>query len=391
MRTNSRSVSSACPRGEEWAAHALGQLSPERGRELEEHLAGCAACAAQARSWREVVAWLHGLPDQPCAPDLAGRVMAALAAGARPAPRIGWPARLRWAAIVVAALGLGLAALRLGRPRAEPRSLAAAPERGRRQAQDWLYGAQEADGGWRAGTVGMRSGYAVGVSSLALLALLEPESAPRTSRQVDSIRRGVDYLLRAQDGRGMFGPAFSGTPYNHGLATLALLQACALESNAAWRAAATRALAWTLAAQQPSGGWKPLNAAPDSASAMITLWPLLSLIRADEMGFPGLRPAVARGVAWLRRTVNADGLMDYGTAPAPPPSAAGALALLRATALPGRDGTAARSLPGSIGRQLKTQPARARAADRGKGGPDWDRIGGPVYATALAAMTVPGE
>ena len=124
---------------------------------------------------------------------------------------------------------------------------------------------------------------------------------------------------------------------------------------------------------------------------MITLWPLLSLIRADEMGFPGLRPAVVRGVAWLRRTVNADGLMDYGTTPAPPPPAAGALSLLCATALPGRAGPASCSLSGSIGRQLKTQPARTRAAARGKGGPDWDRIGGPVYATALAAMTVSGE
>lgn len=94
--------------------HALDALEPAARRELEQHLARCAACAADLAAMREAVAAIaYSAPAVPVPAGLKQRVMSRLAtdtAPPTPAP-VPLPRRTRWswqAAAVV--LGLGLLA-----------------------------------------------------------------------------------------------------------------------------------------------------------------------------------------------------------------------------------------------------------------------------------------
>jgi anti-sigma factor RsiW len=65
------------------AAHALGALPAADGEALERHLAGCAACRAEACDLFEAAAWLAlALPPVEPPPTLRGRVMAEIPAAA---------------------------------------------------------------------------------------------------------------------------------------------------------------------------------------------------------------------------------------------------------------------------------------------------------------------
>jgi anti-sigma factor RsiW len=63
------------------SAYLENDLGASEHAALEEHLAGCATCAADVEGLRETVALLRGLPDPEPPPFLATRVMARIAAG----------------------------------------------------------------------------------------------------------------------------------------------------------------------------------------------------------------------------------------------------------------------------------------------------------------------
>lgn len=293
----------------------------------------------------------------------------------------------------------------------------------------WLRQAQRADGGWAAG----QDTFDVGVSGVALLALAADGRGAAGEADRTAIRRGVDFLLSRQNADGLFGPVFAAGTYNHGLATLALLEACALESNAVWRAAAERAVAYTAGIQDRSGGWSYLNQGEQAVNTSASVWPLLSLLRADALGFKGLRPRIARGLAWVRTTIGADGLMGYHRVNESPYghktlTAAGAFCLLKseagakdpvvramlasvrnAAAQVGRMGepvdfyraffvAQTLALAGDAGSRdarstlndclLAAQNHTGTAAGSWTPNDAWSGPGGPVYATALAALAM---
>jgi hypothetical protein len=85
----------------------------------------------------------------------------------------------------------------------------------------WLKNAQLPSGAWDVEKWGGRSKFQVGISAMALLALMEVENDWSAQTQ-----RTLNYLLAAQDQEGRFGPTFLGDLYNHCLATRALQVAC---------------------------------------------------------------------------------------------------------------------------------------------------------------------
>ena len=151
-------------------------------------------------------------------------------AAAPPAPRIG-----RFLARAAAALALiGGAGLWFVRA---PLPVAQAPA-----PIDVLMAAQRADGGWSASDGQLHVRYDVGVTSLALLALMKAEAAPLAGPQAGAIRAGVAHLLRQQRGDGRFGEDFSGAGFTQYLASMALQTAARLPgAEADWASAADRA------------------------------------------------------------------------------------------------------------------------------------------------------
>ena len=107
---------------------------------------------------------------------------------------------------------------------------------------DVLMAAQRADGGWSADEQNLRSRYDVGVTALALLALMQADAAPLEGPPSAAIRAGIGHLLSQQRADGRFGEEFSGAGFTQYLAGMALQAAARLPgAETAWREAAARA------------------------------------------------------------------------------------------------------------------------------------------------------
>lgn len=118
-----------------------------------------------------------------------------------------------------------------------PRSGAKAPA-----PVEILMAAQRADGGWSAAERNLRSRYDVGVTALALLALMRADGAPLEGPTAAAIRAGIAHLLRQQRPDGRLGEDFSGSGFTQYLAGMALRAAARLPgAEAEWKAAAAHA------------------------------------------------------------------------------------------------------------------------------------------------------
>lgn len=106
-----------------------------------------------------------------------------------------------------------------------------------------LMAAQRGDGGWSADTTQMRPRYDIGVTALAVLALIQSDTHPLDDGPREAaIRSGLDHLLRHQTPDGRWGPDFSGWAFTHYLVAKAMEFGAALPgADPAWRAAAHRA------------------------------------------------------------------------------------------------------------------------------------------------------
>jgi hypothetical protein len=93
----------------ELQAYLDGALAPDRARAVRAHLEGCAACRAELALLREVDQSLRAWPVVPEPEGLTERVMAALAAEARPTTALPWAAvwpwlRERWSEVLLGAV-----------------------------------------------------------------------------------------------------------------------------------------------------------------------------------------------------------------------------------------------------------------------------------------------
>jgi hypothetical protein len=413
-----------CPRREDAPGCALGLLTAAEREAFETHAAVCGECAAALAAAREVFTRLRAEPDRECPAGMAERILEQRQAVLRFPER--WFAVARRAAALLVAAGLGWLMWRQINAPAPDREVAWDSLAG---ARAWLCAQQGADGSWRSGAAA-EGQYDVGVSALALLALMGNPGGAVPGDSAAALRRGCDYLAASQSPDGRFGPSVAAAPYNHGLATLALVNACGVESNAAWRAAVTRGLRFIIETQDPAGGWNYLGEGPGRVNSSASVWPLMALRRAAAAGFPIPRLAIARGMAWLRSAVGDDGLMGYEGAGQSPYgfdtlTLAGAFCLFDGSE-PADRRLAARMLPSvrrladeprgredyyrafflvralSLARAAGLEPARAKVAaglgelqrragpDAGSWAPDtrWGSVGGSVYSTALASMSV---
>jgi len=189
---------------------------------------------------------------------------------------------------------------------------------------DWLRGMASRGGGWGAFDAD-NTHYALNHIPFADHgALLDPPTADVTARCVSAlatmgarrddpaVKDGVAYLLRSQEADGSWYGRW-GTNYIYGTwSALAALNAAGVAHD---HPAMRRAVPWLLAKQRADGGWGedgrsywddgPRGEGPASTPSQ-TAWALLALMAAGE----GRNEAVARGIDWLVRARNAEGLWD---------------------------------------------------------------------------------
>jgi hypothetical protein len=100
QETNTRTAAAVKhPDAAEWMAFLYAEVAPERRRELEDHLAHCADCSAQLKTWRA---------SNKALDEWQLPVMQRTSSAARAASRPWWPA-LKWAAAAAIVLALGFA------------------------------------------------------------------------------------------------------------------------------------------------------------------------------------------------------------------------------------------------------------------------------------------
>jgi squalene-hopene/tetraprenyl-beta-curcumene cyclase len=191
-----------------------------------------------------------------------------------------------------------------------------------RRGGDWLRGMQCADGGWGAFDADNTRELARELPFCDFGEVIDPPSADVTAHVVEAlcaegeadsapVRRGVDWLLRAQEPDGSwFGRWGANHVYGTGAVVPALIAAgCDVDDPAI-----LRAVAWLHRKQNPDGGWgEDLRSYRDRSwrgrgvsTASQTAWALLALHAAGV----GDSATAWRGVEFLVRTQRPDGGWD---------------------------------------------------------------------------------
>ncbi len=178
-----------------------------------------------------------------------------------------------------------------------------------------LAAAQGKDGEWDLGTM------TTGATGLALLAFLAAGCGPSDPPHGKTVEKGLAYLMRHQDDRGMIGTMKSHEfLLCHGIATLALAEAWAIAGDDRCRRAAQWALDYIAWARNPYLAWRyePRGGENDTH---ITTW-LLTALKMGEVAGLDVDPQAYTGAGrWIRIATGRSGRTGYnfpGSAPARP-------------------------------------------------------------------------
>lgn len=107
---------------------------------------------------------------------------------------------------------------------------------------DILMAAQRPDGGWSADSTRTIHRYDVGVTALAVLALMHSDPTPLQGPGASALRSGIDHLAHRQGPDGRFGDDSSAAGFTQYLAGMALQAAARLPgADPVWAAAAAHA------------------------------------------------------------------------------------------------------------------------------------------------------
>ncbi len=165
----------------------------------------------------------------------------------------------------------------------------------------WLSSVQSPDGRWDARKYGAgretktdghtRDGAGMqadtAITGLALLAFLASGHTHREGPYAENVYRGLRFLLESQAPDGNLGGRATTYEfmYCHGIATFALSEAWGMSGDEALREPLRRALAYSIAAQDPgTGGWRYRPGDPGDTSQLG--WQYMALKSAELAGIP---------------------------------------------------------------------------------------------------------
>ncbi len=191
-------------------------------------------------------------------------------------------------------------------------------------ALKWLAEHQLADGGWSFKHQGEQPGSTESrnaATGVALLAFLGAGNSHKGGQYRKAVSRGIDYLVKHAKST-QYGLSWSeqgGTMYAHGIALQALVEAWGMTRDVKLRDTVQRGVNFTVYAQDPvGGGWRYMPKMPGDTS--VSSWQLVSLHLAETAG--AIVPKTAfTGAADFLDSVQSDEGAFYGyTRPARSPA-----------------------------------------------------------------------
>jgi hypothetical protein len=182
------------------------------------------------------------------------------------------------------------------------------------KALAWLAKQQEKDGLWS-----LQGPYVDGGSqenrlaatAMALLAFQGAGNTPTAGLHKAVVKRGWEGLVKKQFPSGQFDLPLPShhSLYAHAQATYALCELYGMTKDAAFAEPARRALAYSLAAQGPNGGWR--YAPGDEGDMSVTGWYMMAL-KSGEMAGLTVPPAAFDNLTKFLDSVSVEGGSRYG-------------------------------------------------------------------------------
>jgi hypothetical protein len=185
------------------------------------------------------------------------------------------------------------------------------------RALEYLASKQRRDGGWH-------NNHAV--NALALLAYLGRGHVPGRGPYRDILERGKRFLMTPPNPRNPDYLSF-GTMYEHGLATLALVEMYGMDPDTELEEKTRGAVNLILRCQSPQGGWN-YNPTPINGDLSVSVMQIVAMRAADNAGIPVPAAHVERAITYLHAHAHPSGGFGYtGPGQGPQTSAAGTLSL----------------------------------------------------------------
>jgi prenyltransferase beta subunit len=188
-------------------------------------------------------------------------------------------------------------------------------ERAVAQGLDWLKKNQDANGSWDPEKHEGIKDYQVGLTGLSLLTFITDGNSSLKGSHQKTVRAGMNYLLSQQQKNGLFGPsAINGKTinymYNHGIATMAVLEDYCQTRDKAEEKAVAKAVDFIVSAQNAQGGWgyQSANGINDTS---ITVWQVFALKLAQTLDIGDVTSSLKRASQWLASVTNEDGYVGY--------------------------------------------------------------------------------
>jgi hypothetical protein len=179
-----------------------------------------------------------------------------------------------------------------------PKAVIQAVERG----LQWIASSQAEDGRWDADSANSSGGavHDVGVTGLALLALLGQGNTPKRGPHAEAVAKGLGWLMGQQDPEtGLVGTTSSQTfIYDHAIATFALVEAYGLSQDETRKPAAQAAINYLERHRNPYQVWRYQPRDGDNDTS-VTGWCVMCYRAGLDFGLDVNKQALELAKAWL--------------------------------------------------------------------------------------------
>ena len=301
-----------------------GGLEHGEAEDVKKHLKSCSACRILVDDLNATMSELKSLTvDEEVREDLVEKIMqnvtgaSSVAGHEERSSSLHMFLRLAAGFIIlsVAILGFGLlrqnSTFQSGVVMNPDSGASAVPDKvvAVRNTLKWLASVQKISGEWDAVGWGGKNEYALALNGLALLTFAR--SGGMMGENTLVVDRSVKYLLGRQKESGLFGVESDGMMYNHGIVSVALLEAYAVTRDQMLKPQISKALAFIRGQQLNTGGWGYVNRPGEIANTPVTLWQLQALILSAKLGWDDKDHSLKRGLRWFSSMIDNGGQLGY--------------------------------------------------------------------------------